>query len=83
MSEAPRRSTRLNKGQEEDAKKTKPVDHDVEMDESTDATKDGDKKPEEKVLGVKELEAIAIAGKWKQNTLGHSSASFSSSGVMD
>ncbi|KAG0041539.1 26S proteasome non-ATPase regulatory subunit, partial [Gryganskiella cystojenkinii] len=61
MSDAPRRSTRLNKGQEEDSKqKTKPADQDVEMGETTDATKDSEK-PEEKVLGVKELEAIAIA----------------------
>ncbi|KAF9276157.1 26S proteasome non-ATPase regulatory subunit [Mortierella alpina] len=59
MSEAPRRSTRLNKNQEDDSKaKAKPVDQDVEMEDTAAKTEDT---PETKVLGVKELEALAIA----------------------
>lgn len=59
MSEAPRRSTRLNKAQEDDSKgKSKAVDQDVEMEDSTAETA----APKEKVLTGKELEALAIAG---------------------
>lgn len=58
MSEAPRRSTRLNKAQEDDSKgKSKAVDQDVEMEDSAAETA-----PKEKVLTGKELEALAIAG---------------------
>lgn len=65
MSEAPRRSTRLNKNQEDDSKaKAKPVDQDVEMEDTAAKTEDT---PETKVLGVKELEALAIAGSFIWN----------------
>ncbi|KAF9320905.1 26S proteasome non-ATPase regulatory subunit [Podila horticola] len=58
MSEAPRRSTRLNKAQEDDSKgKSKAVDQDVEMEDSAAETT----APKEKVLTGKELEALAIA----------------------
>ncbi|KAF9129308.1 26S proteasome non-ATPase regulatory subunit [Mortierella sp. 14UC] len=59
MSEAPRRSTRLNKNQEDDKKgKAKAVDQDVEMEDTADVTTTT---PEEKVLGPKELEALVVA----------------------
>ncbi|KAF9149082.1 26S proteasome non-ATPase regulatory subunit [Linnemannia schmuckeri] len=59
MSETPRRSTRLNKNQEDDTKgKAKPVDQDVEMeDTAADATSEST----EKVLTPKELEALVVA----------------------
>jgi len=60
MSEAPRRSSRLNKNQEEKPK-PKPVDNDVEMEETPEVAAQPEA-PKEKVLGVKELEALAIAG---------------------
>lgn len=60
MSEAPRRSTRLNKNQEDDSKgKAKPVDQDVEME---DTAADATTEPTEKVLTPKELEALVVAG---------------------
>ncbi|KAG0246362.1 proteasome regulatory subunit C-terminal-domain-containing protein [Mortierella sp. GBAus27b] len=60
MSEAPRRSSRLNKNQEESSKpKPKPADNDVEMEETPEVTTT--EAPKEKVLGVKELEALVIA----------------------
>ncbi|KAH7050394.1 proteasome regulatory subunit C-terminal-domain-containing protein [Linnemannia elongata] len=59
MSEAPRRSTRLNKNQEDDSKgKAKPVDQDVEME---DTAADATTEPTEKVLTPKELEALVVA----------------------
>ncbi|KAG0279407.1 26S proteasome non-ATPase regulatory subunit [Linnemannia gamsii] len=59
MSEAPRRSTRLNKSQEDDSKgKAKPVDQDVEME---DTAADATAEPAEKVLTPKELEALVVA----------------------
>ncbi|KAF9349475.1 26S proteasome non-ATPase regulatory subunit [Mortierella sp. AD094] len=59
MSDAPRRSTRLNKNQEEDSKaKAKAVDQDVEMEESP--AESSTEAPKEKVLGAKELEALVI-----------------------
>lgn len=61
MSEAPRRSSRLNKNQEESSKpKPKPADNDVEMEETPEVAPA--EAPKEKVLGVKELEALVIAG---------------------
>lgn len=60
MSEAPRRSTRLNKNQEDDTKgKAKAVDQDVEME---DTAADATSEPTEKVLTPKELEALVVAG---------------------
>ncbi|KAG0286650.1 hypothetical protein BGZ96_009282 [Linnemannia gamsii] len=59
MSEAPRRSTRLNKSQEDDSKgKAKPADEDVEME---DTAADATAEPVEKVLTPKELEELVVA----------------------
>ncbi|KAF9433517.1 26S proteasome non-ATPase regulatory subunit [Entomortierella beljakovae] len=59
MSEGPRRSSRLNKNQEEDSKaKAKPVDQDIDMEDAPAESSDA---PKEKVLGAKELEALVIA----------------------
>ncbi|KAF9920647.1 26S proteasome non-ATPase regulatory subunit [Linnemannia zychae] len=58
MSEAPRRSTRLNKNQEDNKGKAKPVDQDVEMEEVTADTASG---TTEKVLEPKEIEALVVA----------------------
>ncbi|KAF9428623.1 26S proteasome non-ATPase regulatory subunit [Podila epigama] len=59
MSEAPRRSTRLNKAQDDDSNdKNKATDQDVVMGDSTAETKT---EPKEKVLTGKELEALAVA----------------------